>query len=223
MTCQAFVYLWFDSLARRFYLGSHAGSEEDNYICSSKVMLRAYKKRHESFRRRIIKRCSKQEQYVWEQYFLNMIKDSELFYRNKKYYNIKRIATGGDTTKNLPNRDEVIKRRYGMHHSNAVKTAIKNKSNEQKLLHRQRHHKSLMATLLDPSYANYQDKPYHVFVNGKFYKTYKNKKQFATENCCCLGEFAKHFKRQHWQIKQKRKHPFNVGDILTFEFVLESS
>ena len=36
-------------------------------------------------------------------------------------------------------------------------------------------------------------------------------------------EFAKHFKQRHWQIKQKRKHPFNVGDILTFEFVLESS
>ncbi len=38
-----------------------------------------------------------------------------------------------------------------------------------------------------------------------------------------LGEFAKHFKQIHWQIKQKRKHPFNVGDILTFEFVLEIS
>lgn len=219
MTCEAFVYLWYDSFAKRFYVGSHAGPENDGYICSSKVMLRAFKKRSNFFKRRILKYCSKKEQHKWEQYYLDMIKDSELFYKNKKYYNIKRIAAGGDTTANLPNRNEIIKRRYGKKHSDAVKLSIQNRSVEKKKLHKERHTASLMKTLNDPSYTNYQDKPYRVFVNGNFYKTYKNKKQFAKENCCDLGEFSKQMKHMQWIIKQKRKHPFNVGDVITFEFV----
>jgi len=219
MTCNAFVYLWYDSFAKRFYVGSHAGSENDGYVCSSKVMLRAYKKRPNCFKRRILKRCSRHEQHTWEQYYLNMIKDSELFYKNKKYYNIKRIAAGGDTTANLPNREEVIKRRYGKKHSDAVKLAIKNRTKEKKNLHKERHYRSLMSTLKDPSYTNYQDKPYNVFVNGIFYKTYKNKKQHAEEIGCSLVTIVKFIKQRQWIIKQKRSHPFNVGDMLTFEFV----
>lgn len=219
MTCKAFVYLWYDSFAKRFYVGSHAGTEEDGYICSSKMMLRAYKKRPSCFKRRILKRCFKMDQHIWEQHYLNMIKDSELFYKNKKYYNIKRVAAGGDTTANLPNREEVIKRRYGKKHSDAVKLAIKNRSKEKKELHKKRHLQSLMVTLTDPSYTNYQDKPYNVFVNGCFYKMYKNKKQHAEEINCSLVTIVKFIKQKLWIIKQKRKHPFNVGDVLTFEFV----
>jgi hypothetical protein len=219
MTCEAFVYIWYDVFKKRFYVGSHAGLENDGYVCSSKVMMRAYKKRPECFKRRILKRCSRAEQHLWEQHYLNMMKDWELFYKNKKYYNIKRIAAGGDTTANLPNRKEVIQRRYGKKHSDAVKEAIKNRSEEKKRLHKERHNISLMKTLSDPSYANYQDKPYKVFVNGNFYKEYKNKKQFAKENKCDLGEFNKRFTQKSWIIKQKRRHPFDVGDVLTFEYI----
>jgi hypothetical protein len=219
MTCEAFVYLWYDSFAKRFYVGSHAGSENDGYICSSKVMLRAFKKRSTFFKRRILKYCSKKEQHKWEQYYLDMIKDSELFYKNKKYYNIKRIAAGGDTTANLPNRNEVIKRRYGKKHSDAVKLSIQNRSAVKKQLHKERHTASLLRTYNNPLYTNYQDRPYNVFVNGNFYKTYRNKKQFAKEIDCSLVTVVKFIKQKQWVIKQKRKHPFNVGDVITFEFV----
>ena len=37
-----------------FYIGKHLGSINDGYICSSKMMLRDYKKNPDHFKRRIL-------------------------------------------------------------------------------------------------------------------------------------------------------------------------
>ena len=50
-----FVYIWYDRKHRRYYIGSHWGTENDNYICSSHWMIKSYKRRPEDFRRKIIK------------------------------------------------------------------------------------------------------------------------------------------------------------------------
>jgi len=49
-----FVYCWTDMKTEMLYVGSHKGSIDDGYICSSKYMLEEYKKRPEDFSRQII-------------------------------------------------------------------------------------------------------------------------------------------------------------------------
>lgn len=106
-----YVYLWYDTKAKLYYLGGHKGQIEDSYICSNKMMLRAYNTRPETFRLKIL-------QYVdgdnlalreAEQHWLNMIKDRELYWtpniRNKtvKYYNQKKQSSGGNGSANRGN------------------------------------------------------------------------------------------------------------------------
>lgn len=51
---EAFVYKWTDNLTGKFYIGSHKGSPDDGYICSSKLMKERYNERPEDFSREII-------------------------------------------------------------------------------------------------------------------------------------------------------------------------
>jgi hypothetical protein len=183
-------------------------------------MLKSYKKRPNDFKRRILKYIQNVgDILLWEQYYLNMIKNSELLYNRGKYYNVKRVAAGGDTTANLPNRKDIIKRRYGKKHSDAIKLAIKNRSKEQRIMHQQRRKISLHYTYTDPGYSNYQDKPFIVYVNDVYYKQYRNKEQFILEHCCDRSNFIQNFNKGKWVIKHKRKHKFVPGDVLTFKYV----
>lgn len=51
---EAFVYCWTDHLTNRLYVGSHKGSVDDGYICSSKLMKEEYDKRPSDFTRQIV-------------------------------------------------------------------------------------------------------------------------------------------------------------------------
>lgn len=90
-----FVYLWFDTLRKMFYIGSHAGSEDDGYIASSARCKRAVKKRPDTFKRKILARVSgsRSDLLAEETRWLQMIRVNEL---GTKYYNLKRVATGGN-------------------------------------------------------------------------------------------------------------------------------
>lgn len=92
-----FVYIWFDRKHRRFYIGSHWGTEDDGYICSSRWMRKSYRRRPEDFKRRIIKTniLTKQALCNEEQRYLNMIKPEEIRIR---YYNL--VTRGGRWDKN---------------------------------------------------------------------------------------------------------------------------
>ena len=86
MKYEAFVYLWFDSKNRMFYLGSHKGPEDDNYTHSSSIMESFSKKNIPSYmRRRILARGSYDDMTALE---MNLLKN-----RKEKcwdrYYNAK--------------------------------------------------------------------------------------------------------------------------------------
>lgn len=51
---QAFVYCWTDHKTNKLYIGSHKGSIDDGYVCSSKYMMEEYKSRPEDFTRQIV-------------------------------------------------------------------------------------------------------------------------------------------------------------------------
>jgi hypothetical protein len=50
----SFVYCWTDHLTGKLYVGSHKGSIDDGYVCSSKYMMEEYNKRPQDFTRQII-------------------------------------------------------------------------------------------------------------------------------------------------------------------------
>lgn len=86
-----FIYIWFDRKHKRYYIGSHWGTENDGYICSSKWMSMSKLRRPEDFKRRILKRIytTRKDLYEEETRWLQMIKPEEVKIR---YYNFNRVA-----------------------------------------------------------------------------------------------------------------------------------
>jgi len=71
-----------------YYIGSHWGTEDDGYICSSYRMKNAYKRRPETFApRKILARIytNRRDTFMEEQRWLYMIPDDQL---GKRYYNL---------------------------------------------------------------------------------------------------------------------------------------
>ena len=94
-----FIYLWKDTEKNKYYLGSHLGKPEDNYIGSGVLFINAYNKRPQAFIRKIIeKNIPKSSLLAREEAWLSLIPVDEL---GKKYYNLKKVASGGDIISNL--------------------------------------------------------------------------------------------------------------------------
>jgi len=130
-----FVYIWFDKRDKRYYVGCHWGTEDDGYICSSNWMRNTYRRRPEDFKRRIIKRVytNRQELFLEEQRYLNMIKPEEVRIR---YFNLhvtvghwssdpNKLLTVGQKISAAPNRAANI--------SKANKGKIRSDETKQKL------------------------------------------------------------------------------------------
>lgn len=88
-----FIYIWYDKKHKRFYVGSHWGSADDGYICSSTWMRNAYKRRPADFKRRIIAKVesSRNDLLIEEHRWLQMIEKEEL---GKKFYNLTNHLNG---------------------------------------------------------------------------------------------------------------------------------
>jgi hypothetical protein len=82
-----FIYIWYDRKHKRYYVGSHWGSPDDGYICSSNWMRDAYHRRPEDFKRRVISHVitNRKKLFEEEQRYLQMIKVEEI---GKRYYNL---------------------------------------------------------------------------------------------------------------------------------------
>jgi len=80
---EAFVYRWTDSLTGMLYLGVHKGTVDDGYICSSKYMLKEYKKRPTDFTREIVSQGLTEDMHALEVQMLVEVDAA----RNPKYYN----------------------------------------------------------------------------------------------------------------------------------------
>lgn len=85
-----FVYIWYDTKLKRFYIGSHWNNkknpETDGYICSSKTMRDNYRNRPNTFKRRILKRVytNRNDLLLEEQKWLDLIPKEDF---GKRYYN----------------------------------------------------------------------------------------------------------------------------------------
>jgi len=111
-----FVYIWYDKKKTRFYIGSHWGTVDDGYICSSSWMKKTYKIRPTDFNRRILNITKNRNDLLeQEEVWLKKIKDHEL---GKRYYNLKNTNIGhwstNDTTR------ESIKQKLSEKHRGRV-------------------------------------------------------------------------------------------------------
>jgi hypothetical protein len=87
-----FIYIWYDTRRKMYYIGCHWGTENDGYICSSRRMRDAYRRRSSDFKRRIIKKNIEKKLLLEEEYkWLQLISDEEL---GKKYYNLSKKHFG---------------------------------------------------------------------------------------------------------------------------------
>ena len=90
---QHFVYLWYDTTRKMFYIGQHSGTLNDQYTSSSRWLSGEIRYRPKEFKRRIIKMFStKHEAQVYEGYLLTLIKPDKF---GLKYYNLKHGAPKG--------------------------------------------------------------------------------------------------------------------------------
>lgn len=93
-----FVYIWYDRKNKRFYIGSHWGTVDDGYICSSTIMRKAYNRRKDDFKRRIL--ClvftNRKDLLEQEERWLAMVDPSKTMpwnstpetRKNVRYYNL---------------------------------------------------------------------------------------------------------------------------------------
>lgn len=163
-----FVYIWYDRKHKRYYIGSHWGHKDDGYICSSRWMRNAYKRRPQDFRRKILTQVDSQrgdllaEEYRW----LQMISKDEL---GKKYYNLTNHMNGHWS-------------------SDAEKANIIRKNHSQKMKEKYQ----------DPEYkakVTSSQKPMTQDVKDKLSKMYKGKKRInytpSTETRAKISENTK--------------------------------
>lgn len=103
MRHSGYVYLWYDRKKKWFCVGSHFGQVSDDYVTSTGFMMRAYKKRPEDFKLRILDYYDGEdpkELLALEQRWLDLVKIEELCIAENKrngtvrYYNQKKTASG---------------------------------------------------------------------------------------------------------------------------------
>ena len=103
-----YIYLWYDTKAKLFYLGGHKGKVEDSYVCSNQKMRRAYQKRPETFKFKVLEYVTGDTKSLRdaEQRWLDKIKDTELYWtpniynKTVRYYNQKKFSAGGNGSAN---------------------------------------------------------------------------------------------------------------------------
>ena len=106
-----YVYIWYDTKAKLFYVGGHKGKVEDTYTCSNKMMKHAFKLRPNTCKFKVLQYINGSNKDIRkaEQYWLNLIKDEELYwtkniYNNTvRYYNMKKLSSGGNGSANKGN------------------------------------------------------------------------------------------------------------------------
>ena len=132
-----FVYIWYDRKHKRYYVGSHWGTEDDGYICSSSWMKASYKRRPHDFRRRIIARVttSRQDLLLEENRWLQMIDDDELGSRFYNLYNNVRGHWSTNEYSKMTVGQKISARQVGRKLSEEHKNKIGNANRGRTLIH----------------------------------------------------------------------------------------
>ena len=112
---EAFVYCWTDKKTNKLYVGSHRGSIDDGYVCSSKYMMEEYNERPEDFSRQIVAQGSHADMRKFEAVILQAVdaKINENFYNrhNNDGFYFDGWSKGTMTTEHKENLSKAAKKR----------------------------------------------------------------------------------------------------------------
>jgi len=190
-----FLYLWFDRKHKRYYLGSHWGSPDDGYVCSSHWMKRAYQKRPCDFKRRVLKyiNSSPKDLLIEENRWLNMIKEYEL---RKRYYNLTNRAFGHWNASYSNQKILSLKEKISLQ----TKTAMNDVKIRKRYLNglKQRNNKSsdpLVREKRRQSMLQTMAKKYPI-------KQRRKRMKFGSEEYC---EYMRQHVKQRWQSQEYRQ------------------
>lgn len=98
MKYYGFVYLWFDIKNKRYIIGSHHGSLNDNYTTTTGgvYVKNIFKKRPDTMKRRVLEYNTTIDDYRYTQQLEQKWLDKRPnICDNNRYYNMKNWATGG--------------------------------------------------------------------------------------------------------------------------------
>jgi len=127
-----FIYIWYDRKNKRFYVGRHWGTVDDGYICSSKTMREAHRRRPNDFKRRIVSETNNKEELIREeQRWLNMINPTEVGIR---YYNKTLKSTTPSTAgynHSVETRQKISESNKGKVRSDNFKQKLRDAANKQ--------------------------------------------------------------------------------------------
>lgn len=127
-----FIYVWYDRKNKRFYVGRHWGTVDDGYICSSKTMREAHRRRPNDFKRCIVSETNNKEELIREeQRWLNMIKPTEVGIR---YYNKTLKSTTPSTAgynHSVETRQKISESNKGKVRSDSFKQKLRDAANKQ--------------------------------------------------------------------------------------------
>jgi hypothetical protein len=206
-----FIYIWYDSRRKMYYIGSHYGTKDDGYICSSNRMRDAYRRRPQDFRRRILKINILRNELLDEEYkWLQLIPDDEL---GKKYYNLRKHKWGHWST------DENKRLTVGEKIS-ASPNRAKNISNANKGRFVTEETKHKLREITKKQFENFEMKQMLSNKSKQLWQDpeYKKKQEESRKK----PGFYKGFRKKHTEeTKQKMSEnrkgriPWNKGKILT--------
>lgn len=134
---EAFVYCWTDHKTQKLYVGSHKGSIDDGYICSSKYMMKEYTIRPQDFTRQIVAEGKFQDIRKLEEVILKSVNAAlnEQFYNKHnndgKFYN---TSHNEDTKKKISksmsgNKNPFYGKKLSATHKSNVSEALRGKKN----------------------------------------------------------------------------------------------
>lgn len=106
MNYTGYVYLYYDTLEKLYYVGGHQGYVEDKYTCSNIMLKGIISRRPKTVKFRVLQYIngSTDDLRRAEQAWLNLIKPEELYLGKKpKYYNQKLQSSGGNGDANKGN------------------------------------------------------------------------------------------------------------------------
>ena len=99
-----FIYIWRDRKKNMYYIGSHWGTEDDGYICSSNWMRTTYSRRSHDFKRRILEIVEDREQlYNIETKWLQLAEKNKDRYYNRNF-NANHWTAYPESVKTVPQR-----------------------------------------------------------------------------------------------------------------------
>ena len=190
---EAFVYLWFDSKNRKFYLGKHKGTPDDGYTHSSTVM-ESFDVPPPHMKRRILAWGTDEEMSNLEVCLL-----TNRYERNKwnRYYNVKWYSRAiGDVTKILD--EDGIKK-----WKNKISKAHKNKPKPKTSVWMKNHMKNLSEEERKYVYGH-QKEQNHKWKGG--ISIDDNKKKYHKNNYIERKQLAQKLLREgmtYYEIKDK--------------------